>query len=121
MQQKSGMLRRDLALIALLLFVSALLLALHFLLREEGDRVRVEQSGVLVAEYDLRKDGEYLLNGGTNRLVIQGGAAYMAEADCPDETCVHVGKIRYGNQRFVCLPNRITVTVVAKDGADFTV
>ena len=66
--------------------------------------------------YPLDKDGEYVLNGGTNILVIEDGAAYIREADCPDKTCVRKGKLRYVGQSSVCLPNRLSVTGIG-DGA----
>ena len=104
-------LRYDILLIAVLLFVSALAVGALLLFRQGGDKVTVEIDGRLVAEYSLAEDGEYPLNGGTNILVIENGAAYLRYADCPDKVCVNTGKISYKWQTIVCLPNRLTVTV----------
>ena len=62
-----------------------------------------------------------LYNGGSNILVIEGGQAWLSEANCPDLLCVHQGKIRYTGQSIICLPNRLTVTVEGgeDDGVDF--
>ena len=75
--------------------------------------VRVD--GVETARYSLSESGRYELNGGTNILVIEDGAACMLEADCPDHICVSQGKVRYAGQCITCLPNKLTVTVYGTD------
>lgn len=119
--KKNASIRRDLWLILVLLLLSLALLLSFFLMRKTGERVTVTVDGITVGLYSLSEDGTYPLNGGTNLLVIEGGTAYMKEADCPDATCVRTGRIRYTGERIVCLPNRITVTVVGKDDVDLTV
>ena len=113
-------LRYDLILIGALLVVSLGVLLITTLTRREGGYVEVEQSGQIVATYSLSIDGEYSLNGGTNILVIEGGAAYLKDANCPDKTCVKTGKIHYVNQSIICLPNEISITVRGNsdDGVD---
>ena len=113
-------LRYDLILIGALLVVSLGVLLITTLTRREGGYVEVEQSGQIVATYSLSIDGEYSLNGGTNILVIEGGVAYLKDANCPDKTCVKTGKIHYVNQSIICLPNEISITVRGNsdDGVD---
>ncbi len=120
-QRKVAPLRRDLYLILALLFLSALLLLALFLGRETGERIQVTVNGVRVGEYSLTENAVYPLNGGTNLLVIEDGAAYMKEADCPDRTCLRVGRVRHTGERIVCLPHGITVTVVGGEETDLTV
>ena len=119
--KKSAPIRRDLLLIFLLLVLSLALLLAFLLTRKAGDRVTVTVDGVTVGVYSLSEDGTYSLNGGTNLLVIESGAAYMKEADCPDGTCVRTWRIRHSGERIVCLPNRIAVTVTGGEDTDFTV
>ena len=57
------------------------------------------------------QNGTYPLNGGTNTLVIENGAAWLSHANCPDELCVKQGKISHNGQVITCLPNKLTVTV----------
>ena len=113
-------LRYDLILIGALLVISLGVLLITTLTRREGGYVEVEQSGQIVATYSLSIDGEYSLNGGTNILVIEGGAAYLKDANCPDKTCVKTGKVHYVNQSIICLPNEISITVRGNsdDGVD---
>ena len=71
----------------------------------------VAVNGEKVAEYSLSENGTYPLNGGTNILVIEDGAAFLEEANCPDKLCVKQGRISRTGQCITCLPNRLTVTV----------
>ena len=109
-------LRYDLILIGALLVVSLAVVLITTLTRREGGYVEIEKNGELVATYSLSVNGEYSLNGGTNVLVIEGGVAYLKDANCPDKTCVKTGKIRYVNQSIICLPNEISITV--RGGSD---
>ena len=107
-------LRYDLILIGALLVISIGVLLVTTLTRREGGYVEVEQSGQIIATYSLSIDGEYSLNGGTNILVIEGGVAYLKDANCPDKTCVKTGKIHYVNQSIICLPNKVVVEIRAR-------
>ena len=66
-------------------------------------------------------NGVFELNGGTNTLVIENGVAYMDYSSCPDHVCERKGKIRYAGQTIVCLPNKLTVTIIGEtdESVDF--
>ena len=106
----------DLAVIALCAAIGLTSLLALRLCREEGAYAVVKIDGREVGRYSLSSDGEYSLNGGTNILVIEGGECYLSYGDCPDGICVRTGRIRYRGQSIVCLPNRVTVSVIAEDG-----
>jgi hypothetical protein len=116
-----GRFRIDVIVISAILLISLLSLLLTFLLRKPGAVAVVEINGVTVAEYSLSKDGAFILNGGTNTLVIEGGEAYLKNSHCPDRTCELTGRVRYVGQTIVCLPNRLSVTVTGdtQNGVDF--
>ena len=80
--------------------------------KEEGAAVTVEIDRKIVAEYSLKTNGEYALNGGTNIFVIEDGYAYMKSADCPKQICVNRGKINRTHERIECAHNDIIVSVV---------
>lgn len=105
----------DIGIIAGLLILAGVLFFLYFNKGEAGAGVIVRVDGVETARYSLSESGRYELNGGTNILVIEDGAAYMLQADCPDHICVSQGKIRYTGQCITCLPNKLTVTVYGTD------
>ena len=104
--------RLDIIVISAILAVALVSLALTLSLRREGAFVEVEIDGRTVCEYPLDENGRYVLNGGTNTLVIENGSASIRDSSCPDHTCERRPKsIKYVGQTIVCLPNRITVTV----------
>lgn len=110
--------RRDIILISSLVFVALVAVVLTFAMRRDGDYVSVRVDGKEIARYDLSKDGEYSLNGGSNVLKIEGGEAWMIEADCPQisgKKCTAQGKISKNGQTITCLPNKLTVTVRGGD------
>ena len=104
--------RVDIIVIAALLLLSFGILAVTVLTRKEGAYAQVEINGAVVEKYALSVDGVYSLNGGTNTLTIRNGEAYMTYSDCPDHTCENTGKIKYAGQAIVCLPNRLSITIV---------
>ena len=115
-----GKYRVDIIFISALILLSAVTLITVYFTREEGAVAVVEIDGTVAGEYPLSKDGVFSLNGGTNVLVIEGGAAYLSYSSCPDHICERTGKIRYTGQTIVCLPNRLSVTVEgdSEDGVD---
>ena len=108
--------RADVIVIAALIVISLLTLLTVTLTKKDGALVVIEVDGKITAEYPLDRDGTHTLNGGTNVLVIEGGAAYLSYSECPDHTCERIGKIRHVGETIVCLPNRLTVTVKGDTG-----
>ena len=112
--------RIDIIVIASLLLLSLIVLLVISLAKKEGAIARVEIGGEIVGEYPLDVNKEYSLNGGTNILTIKDGAAYMTYSECPDHTCERVGKIKFVGETIVCLPNKVSVTIIGNsdDGVD---
>ena len=104
--------RIDIAVVASLIALSLAILLVTALTKTEGAYAEISVNGSIVGKYPLSLDGSYSLNGGTNTLTIEGGQAYMSYSSCPDHTCEIKGKIKFVGQTIVCLPNRITVTVI---------
>lgn len=105
----------DISVIVFFLLLS-LLLYFIFMNGKEGSEVRVMVEGKTVAVYSLSVDGEYDLNGGTNKLIVKDGKAEMVDADCPDKLCVKQGRIHRNGETITCLPNKLTVTVYDEEG-----
>jgi hypothetical protein len=77
----------------------------------DTSRSLVRVDGQETGRFSLSEDGTYELNGGTNILRIENGVAYLTDANCPDQLCVHQGKISMTGQVITCLPNKLTVSV----------
>ena len=109
--------KKEVIITSLLLLLSVISLIIIRAAMPAGKEVEIRVDGEVAAVYPLSENGEYSLLSGANILVIEDGAAYMKHADCPDRVCVITGKISLVGETIVCLPNRLSVTVVG-DGAD---
>lgn len=103
--------KRDVIFICAILALSAILFVNFEFFKRDGTYVSVKVDGKEIATYSLVTDGEYILNGGTNRLVIKNGKASLHDSSCPDKLCEKLGEISKSGETITCLPNRLTVTV----------
>lgn len=110
--------KKDFILIGVIVAVIAIAITVLSLTKKDGDYVIVRVNGNEVARYSLSQDGEYSLNGGTNVLRIEDGKAYLVYANCPDHSCVMLGKIGKCGQTITCLPNRLTITVCSAEESE---
>ena len=114
--------RYDLILIAVCLFVSLALWAVVSLTKKPGTEVVVTVDGEEYATYSLSEDREVVIETekGRNVLTIKDGYADITDATCPDGLCERQRKINKSGETLVCLPNKVTVTVVgSEEGVDF--
>lgn len=111
--------KNDVLLTAALLILGGVLALVLLFTRQGGGLVRVQIDGQTVMELPLDEDARVVLGEGerTNTLVIEGGAARVTAADCPDQICVNHGAIRYAGESIVCLPHRLVVTVEGGRGS----
>jgi hypothetical protein len=101
-------------LIALIGFAAALIALGAYLLRHEGAYVLVTVNGEVYGKYALDTDMQLRVgnDGAYNLLVIESGSAYIREASCRNQLCVHQGRISHEGRSLVCLPNRVVVEIV---------
>lgn len=115
-RRKAG---RSFLLPGVLALVFLILCAAVFLLSGRGTRVVVSSGARQVGVYSLDSDQQVEIlaeDGGVNRLVIEGGTAYISHADCPDRLCEKMGRIRLPGQSLVCLPHALVVTIEGDRG-----
>lgn len=113
--------KNDLKLAGIALLLALILFLLFFLKSQGGDAVvEVVADGKSYGTYSLleNRQVEILTAYGKNLLVIEDKHAYIAEADCPDKTCVKQGKIRRKGQTIICLPHKLTVRVIQGEEDD---
>ena len=111
--------KREIILVLVLLLAAAAgFLVNQALHKKPAAKVEITVDGKLIQTLDLNKDADLIIdgvNGGTNHLIIQDGAAWISEASCPDKVCVHQGKVSLNGELIVCLPNRVIAKVVAPE------
>ena len=113
--------RNVIILIAAMVLISLLCVAVFAIKSQTGSRVLIYVDGRLKCEYELSDDIAVELEGyegGSNRLVISEGEAFISDASCPDKLCIHQGRISKEGEELVCLPNRVIVKIEGKDAHD---
>lgn len=106
--------KKDILLLGSILSLAAAgFLALWLFGQREGASVRILLEGQLYGEYDLRANREISVacSGGFNKVIIEEGQVYVAEADCPDGWCVRHAAVSRAGEVIVCLPHRLVVEV----------
>lgn len=103
----------------LFLIILFLIIGIGFLIQKHyfgksGTYAIIEQDGETVAELDLTKDTELVLNdgnGGSNTITVHSGQISVSEANCPDLVCVRTGAISQTGEVIACLPHKLIITI----------
>ncbi len=88
------------------------------------DRVAVYRQNAVIAEYPLKDDISFTVNGkiGEVGVEIKNGTASINHATCPKGICKLSGAISNPNGRLICAPNNIMVKIMSagdgKSGVD---
>ena len=85
--------------------------------KERGNILVIKQESKVIKEVPLDKDDEFRIEygGHYNIVKIKDGRAYVSEADCNDQICVHMAPINDVGETIVCLPNRLFMEVYSTD------
>lgn len=88
--------------------------------QKKGSQVVIYVDQKEIGRYDLDTDTtkEIQTAKGTNALVIENGMAYVTDADCPDQVCIHMGKISKTGENIVCLPHKLVIQVEGDVGQE---
>ncbi len=86
----------------------------------EGAFAVVAIDGEEVGRYPLSEDTSVTFGDADyNTLEITGGMAAIVDANCGDHTCIRTGRIHLAGETIVCLPHKLTVTVVGGTDSEF--
>lgn len=103
--------RNDLFLLGFLFVILGVFFLLTVLFRiKEPEKIVVTVDGTLYGTYSLQQDQSVEIEN-TNLLIIEDGSAYVKEANCPDQICVHHKAISKRKEVIVCLPNKVLIEV----------
>ncbi len=108
--------KRNTVLFLIILF---LIIGIGFLIQryyfgKSGISAIIEQDGETIAELNLNKNTEFVLNdgsGGSNTITVQNGHISVTEANCPDLVCVRTGAISQTGEVIACLPHKLIITI----------
>lgn len=60
-------------------------------------------------------------NGVSLAVVIENGYAYVKDSDCPNKSCMNMGKISENGQTLVCVPAKVYVKIVGEEAEEYDV
>lgn len=120
--------REQILLAVIFLAVCGFWLFNRFLYSEPAAKVEVaivdnDSNKTIIETFDLSKNTSFTIvtepssanePRGTNQLVIEDGNVWISEANCPNQDCVKKGKISMNGEMLVCLPHRVTVSIVGE-------
>jgi len=106
----------DRVVIAVVTLLVALLYGLLWN-RGEGQWLEVARGGEVVARLDLTQNQEFHVRGllGESVIQIRDGNAAFVDSPCPEKLCVRTGHLHHAGETSVCLPNGISLRVVAEN------
>ena len=104
--------RADVILGVAVLLICAAWICVRTFWGREGAYAVVELDGQPYGRYALDEDQEIDIGPG-NHISIRNGAVRMTDADCPDHICIRQGRISRDGAMITCLPNRVTVQILA--------
>lgn len=112
--------KRDLYIIAGVLFLAVLLYAVLFLFSEKKEvQAEIYYGSRLVCIKPLVKGEEYRFQIEEQKKVwfhvYEDGSICFEESNCPDHICIKSGRLRYAGQSAACLPNKLVLKIVAKE------
>lgn len=88
--------------------------------RPHGTQVNIVQDGNVLYTFDLASTEDQTFEieyeGRINTIQIENGRIRMLEAECPDQTCVHMGWLDSGAMPIVCLPNHLSIEYAGAGG-----
>ena len=87
-----------------------------------GARTAVIRREDIRHELSLGEDGLFRFDGIDAEFEVKDGKIRITKVSCPDKICEKTGFIGSSGQSIICVPNKITVSVVGSDeSADVTV
>ena len=99
--------------ICVVIFLLGIAGSLWLLQTPHCTEVNIVQDGAVLYTVDLalteNQTFEIEYEGRINTVQIEDGRIRMLEAECPDQTCVHMGWLDSGAMPIVCLPNHLSI------------
>lgn len=133
MAENKKKVKNDIIFIVAVVLLIGLAAGAMLLFREEGGAVEVKVDGKLYGTYSLSKDQTIQIISGKNGefynvLVIEGGKAYVKEANCPGadtyyNKCTNKKPIHYTGESILCKEHGVVIAIIGGEegGPDFNV
>ena len=112
--------RFDVYIIIAVVVISGFLFGMFALMPKDNREVIISLEGEEYARVPLDgKEHVYEIKTelGYNKVIVDKDGVHIEEADCPDKLCAQHTAISHVGDSIVCLPHRLTVTVIGSGEA----
>lgn len=84
---------------------------------QQGDALRVMVNGKETMTISLHEEKHITVQGslGDSVINIHEGKARFISSPCRSKQCVHTGWLGHGGEFAACLPNRVSIAVIAQE------
>ncbi|MCF0259003.1 MAG: NusG domain II-containing protein [Erysipelotrichaceae bacterium] len=115
--------KADYILICILMVLSIGALVPLMLSKSSASRAVVQVRNKEVMAIDLKKDGDYTVEGsnGPVRIEVRNGSVRVTQENSPHHYCSQQGFVNSVHTPIVCLPNETVITIEGEDGTVDTV
>lgn len=110
----------DMAVIFIVLILTAGLFGFRLFGRIAGECVLISVDGS-ESTYRLSEDRSVLLESedGKCTVVIEDGKVFVKHSDCPEKSCMNMGKISKKGEVIACAPLKIYVKITGNGGGGY--
>ena len=80
----------------------------------QGQYLEIYKNNEILGTYSLNQQLKKQIHGseGVTEIVIDNGKVRFSSGPCPKKYCIHQGWIKKANQTIVCIPNKISISIV---------
>ncbi len=112
--------KKDIILLGTVFLIALILLGIGLMIKKapagdgSGLYVCIYRDGKQFGIFPLNEDNTLQLGSeteGRNSLVIKDRSAYVSEADCPGQDCIHMGRIDESGEEIICLPHKLVIRI----------
>lgn len=97
----------------IIVFIVSLIISIFILCPSQKRMVEIVQEDAVIKTIDLdyAQNQEFIVRykDSSNTIRIEDGEIWVSEAECPDHTCMKMGKLYSESLPIVCLPNRLII------------
>ena len=110
----------DLVVISVILLITAGVFCFRFFCCDDGQAVCISVDGNEEI-YSLEKDRTLEIeNGGVSlKVVIEKGSVFVADSNCPEKTCLNMGRISKYGDTIACVPAKVLVKIISGEEAEY--
>ena len=80
----------------------------------QGEYLEIYKNNEILAVYSLNQKITKIINGekGETKITIDNGKVRFSSAPCAKKYCIHQGWINKANQIIICIPNKISISIL---------